>query len=367
MNEQRQQGDSVQELELLQSYKQQVYMIALLGGVLIFLLSWFLSAPEDIFIRVLYPVFAVILGILAVLLQFALLPFRKMEFLMLVTVGAMVMSRLAWHFYFTSSVEEQLLPLAGGHYWAVGLLIVAGFVVLDYKQGLIAGTIVLLTSILIAVTGSVRQMGEPGVSHETVVYLVRVHIFMTLFLGLTSMVTTLRAKFQDALTRAEVLEHWANTDMLTGLANRRSFDVFINQQMEGAERYGRNLSVIIADIDKFKDINDQFGHAIGDEVLKHISRVLKNLLRKADFAARWGGDEFIIVAPEVRGTDAAKLVQRCRDEIAGDDVQGITVTMTFGIAEYHSGDTVDALLARADNMLYQGKEQGRDCVVSEQM
>lgn len=355
------------ELEHLQCHKRRVYLLALTGGALIFMLSWDISAADDVFIRILYPVFAVVLLVLSGVMWRQVLSLEKMEIIMLTAVGLMVMARLVWHFYCAGPVDQQLLPLAGGHYWAIAILIVGGFVALDYKQGLTMGSIVLAASMLIAVSGIIWQMKENGldISHGSVVYLIRVHVFMGVLLGMVSVVTTMRAKFRDALTRADTLDRWANTDMLTGLANRRAMDVFLTQQIEEAERYGRQLSVIIADIDDFKDINDQSGHVAGDEAIRSIAGVFTKTLRKSDFVARWGGDEFIVVAPEASAEHSGRVVERCRGEMSRYSVYGHNLTMTFGIAEYRSGETVDNLLAKADAMLYKGKQLGKNRVMIE--
>ncbi len=344
------------QLERLQARKRRVYLIALVCGVFIFLLSWAVRDPGDVFIEIMYPIYALVLAAFFPLVWRGHLPLRQIEIPMLAIVGAMLFSRLAWHFHFAGPIDERLLVLAGGHYWAISGLAVAAFAIFDRKRGLITGGVIIGLSLILAATGIVSEsMGGDGVSLETLVYLLRIHVFLALLLVLTYAVTTMRDELHSALVRAEVMGQWANTDMLTGLANRRAAEQFLNQQAALASRYGRAFSVISADVDNFKPINDTYGHAKGDEVLAGIARVLAESVRESDFAARWGGDEFLLVAPDTSTASARQLMKRCREAIEQAPIWGIQIRMTFGAAEFRTGDSLDDVLSRADVQLYGGK------------
>ncbi len=255
--------------------------------------------------------------------------------------------------------------LAGGHYWSVGILIVAGFVMLDHKKGLAAGTLIIFISICIAATGIAADHQAGKISQQAVVYLVRIHLFLGLLLGLTAAATTLRDKFRDALARTTSLQELANTDLLTGLANRRAAEEFLKKQAYAAGRYARKVSVIIADVDFFKQINDNFGHAAGDKVLVEIAQTLKSAVRETDLVARWGGEEFLIIAPEISVQDAKALADRCRRAVAEKTVAGINITMSLGVSEFREGDSADKVLSRADTLLYKAKSSGRNLILTE--
>ncbi|WP_440997012.1 diguanylate cyclase [Arhodomonas sp. SL1] len=350
-------------VQRLEAGKRRVYGFALGFGVIIVVLSWLMRHPGDAFIAYLYPIFALVLAAMLPLLWWPRMPLRLLEGLMLGTLAAMVLARLAWHFHFSAPIDEQLLVLVGGHYWAVGALIVASFVVLDHKRGLLAGTVIVLVSALIAVAGVAGEWRVGEVSQESTFYLLRVHLFLGLLLVLTSAATAMRDELQRALLRADILDEWANTDMPTGLANRRAADRFLNQEVAAARRYRRPLSVLSLDIDHFKKVNDAYGHGTGDAVIEGVARRLEASVREPDLVARWGGEEFLIVAPEIPLDDAKRMAERCRRAIEEQPVAGVEVTVTIGVAELQPGEGIDAMLSRADAMLYEGKRTGRNRVV----
>ncbi|MBU6372842.1 MAG: PleD family two-component system response regulator [Alphaproteobacteria bacterium] len=162
----------------------------------------------------------------------------------------------------------------------------------------------------------------------------------------------------------------AVTDQLTGLSNRR----FLTTQLQGlvmrAARGGEPVSVILADIDHFKAINDTHGHDAGDEVLKALAARLSTSLRPADMACRFGGEEFVIIMPNTFADFAAMVAERLRRDVAAAPVaigggREIAVTASFGVAGVAAGDTAERLLKRADEALYRAKQAGRNRVVAE--
>ncbi|CAB3746184.1 GGDEF domain-containing protein [Paraburkholderia humisilvae] len=156
----------------------------------------------------------------------------------------------------------------------------------------------------------------------------------------------------------------ASTDPLTGLYNRLMLDKTLADEIARSDRYRTPLSLILFDVDHFKRINDSYGHPVGDKVLVHLSRFVPNLLRKNDFLARWGGEEFLVLVPGVSGSMAFQAADKLRDAI-GQDVFGEvgSVTCSFGVAEYEAGESAVELIARADGALYRAKANGRNQVV----
>jgi diguanylate cyclase (GGDEF)-like protein len=171
---------------------------------------------------------------------------------------------------------------------------------------------------------------------------------------------------QEERLRAERL---AQLDPLTGLNNRRAFYDKTSPLWSTAIRHSRATSVMLLDIDRFKEINDVYGHACGDRVLRAAADMLRSAVRAGDVLARWGGEEFIVFLPETDLGDAAALAERLRAAIAGMRIPHETgetsLTASFGVAQ-KGGDhaTLDALIAAADNCLYQSKQQGRNRVTS---
>lgn len=162
------------------------------------------------------------------------------------------------------------------------------------------------------------------------------------------------------------LEKQANTDTLTGLFNRRKAIEYMNEVVKTPEVYG-SFCICICDIDFFKKVNDNYGHDFGDEVLKKVSEILKEEVQGRNFAARWGGEEFLLLFPQSNGDEAYIKLEKIRRKIKdmrickGDLSVGIT--MTFGLAEYDFFHGLEATIKEADQKLYMGKERGRDIII----
>ncbi|KQQ60091.1 nucleotide cyclase [Pseudomonas sp. Leaf127] len=177
--------------------------------------------------------------------------------------------------------------------------------------------------------------------------------------GFLSDVTDMK-RVQDELRALSI------TDVLTGAYNRRYFQERLQVELRRNERYGSGLSVIMLDIDNFKRINDQHGHAVGDAVLQGVSRTLAQRLRSEDVFCRLGGEEFIILCPGIDGEQAWTLAISLWQRLRSQPIDRIgQVTASFGIASWRPGEGADALLLRADSGVYAAKQAGRDRVEPE--
>lgn len=353
------------ELNRLETYRRRTYLGVLTLTIAIIMLSWAFREQGDPFIAIAYPAFSAILALLGVAFWRKPPPLRTMEITLVAAVGTMILSRLAWHFTFSDPLNEHLLLLAGGHYWAVGILIVGGFITLGYRGGMITGIATFLFSGTLAAHEIFGCFQAAGDHCHNWVYLVRIHLFLAALLALTSAGTLLRDRTWSAFSRAETLQHWANTDPLCGLANRRGADQFLSSEAALADRYQRPLTIILIDIDEFKRINDDHGHEVGDAVICGFADILSNTVREVDLAARWGGDEFLVATPGVDLRSARHAAQRCRRAIERAPIAGVPITVTVGIAEYLPGKGVNDAICRADAMLYQAKAAGRNRVITE--
>ncbi len=159
----------------------------------------------------------------------------------------------------------------------------------------------------------------------------------------------------------------ARVDHLTGLLNRRGFTEEAEGEIKRMFRSGKAFSVVLADVDNFKQFNDRYGHSCGDHVLKRVGALLRERIRDVDRVARWGGEEFILLLPETETEGAAVLAEKLREAVAASlfefDGERLGITMTFGIAAHRKGEPLDACIARADTALYHGKERGRNKVM----
>lgn len=182
----------------------------------------------------------------------------------------------------------------------------------------------------------------------------------------------------------EMLEKLATRDTLTNLLNIRKFREILTSKIDtynkqGNREPGKFLSVMMIDADHFKYYNDTFGHQIGDEVIKGIGRILVSSVKKTDFVARYGGDEFIILFPEINYEDSLQACKRVKKSVIENlrikeiikEILGITnvkipkeheITLSIGMSRYRKGTTMDELINEADNALYMSKEAGRNCI-----
>lgn len=173
---------------------------------------------------------------------------------------------------------------------------------------------------------------------------------------------TLERKLKEQYEREKIL---SVTDYLTGIFNRQKLDEALDQEINRAGRYNSSFSVILLDLDRFKGVNDTYGHKVGDEVLIEVATVLQQHTRKTDIVGRWGGEEFMIICPKPDGQGGEKLAEKVREKIEQHSFSVVeNMTASFGVSHYHQSDQDRSVVERADNALYQAKEQGRNCVVA---
>jgi diguanylate cyclase len=175
-------------------------------------------------------------------------------------------------------------------------------------------------------------------------------------------------KLRASLAQARLSEL---RDPLTNLANRRHFDNMLTREIAEAEKSGTGLCLVMADLDHFKELNDRFGHVVGDDILKMFAEMLTRSFKGRDLPARFGGEEFTIILTDIDVTTAAHLVERVRNDLERAAMRIVsgkipigTITASFGVADYRSGDTPEQLISRADERLYAAKALGRNRVVA---
>jgi diguanylate cyclase (GGDEF)-like protein len=167
-----------------------------------------------------------------------------------------------------------------------------------------------------------------------------------------------------------IVERQALVDGLTGIANRRQCEDALSAEIARAERLGTPLTLVLADLDDFKAVNDAHGHAVGDDVLREFASVLKATVRESDLAGRWGGEEFLLLLPGTEAAGGAHLADRVRAGLGersflGRDGEVVSVTCSFGVAQHRGGDEERDLFAAADRALYRAKREGKNRVETE--
>jgi diguanylate cyclase (GGDEF)-like protein/PAS domain S-box-containing protein len=178
-----------------------------------------------------------------------------------------------------------------------------------------------------------------------------------------------RRNRSDLLSELEILRHEVLSDPLTKLGNRRYLDIVAASRFEAMEKGYGGFGLFMVDIDHFKQVNDTYGHTIGDEVLKMVSSTLTSAIRPLDAAVRWGGEEFILLCANVPEGKLAELAERIRFVVAESWLStkafgNIAVTVSVGATRAIAGETLASVIARADTALYRAKETGRNrCLV----
>ncbi|TDO84360.1 diguanylate cyclase (GGDEF)-like protein [Halanaerobium saccharolyticum] len=170
-------------------------------------------------------------------------------------------------------------------------------------------------------------------------------------------VESLRKELEEKTKEAE-------TDEMLGIYNRSKFNQELNREIDRAKRYNNSLSLIMIDIDYFKEFNDNFGHHVGDEILKKIVSIVREKIRKHDILARYGGDEFMLICPETELQEAEMLAERLNRAIDSYNCEhDNNLSCSFGVAEFKAGQNAkESLIKRVDQALYRAKDEGRNCV-----
>ena len=158
----------------------------------------------------------------------------------------------------------------------------------------------------------------------------------------------------------------ARTDLLLNCLNRRAFFETGKAMFSHCERQKNPLAIVMMDVDRFKVINDSYGHAFGDDVLVKMVDVIQDSIRDEDIFARYGGEEFVLLLPDTDEKEALMLLERLHANLRkvyfSCDIHNIKVTMSFGLAYHRAGSSLDSLLKESDVALYQAKADGRDCL-----
>ena len=236
---------------------------------------------------------------------------------------------------------------------------------LFYLTDLKTGTAVLLFCCLLAVV--VFQFPQlPVVTAEyTTDFKIRFFATLTFESIFCFVLEASRLKARNELMElARAHEHAARTDELTGLSNRRDMQHRLNEEYSRYRRSGHHFSVALIDLDLFKHINDDYGHDAGDEVLRRFSGLMQTVIRQTDVAARWGGEEFLILLPDTSLLQALTLAERLRSEVANAEFtfagKRLPITISAGICSIAKAGSVNELLKQADIHLYNAKEDGRN-------
>lgn len=232
-----------------------------------------------------------------------------------------------------------------GALWAFPAVMLFQFVASRWAANVINGLLVIMVTIL-----SYQHLG-PSITVRLFATLILTMIFTNIFLGIV-------LRLQERLRMLGI------TDALTGAYNRRHMDREVGEAVERHKRYGTHASLLLVDIDHFKRINDEAGHGVGDRVLKEIAGLMQRSLRKLDLVFRIGGEEFLVLLPDIKQAGALEVAEKLRREVAEAAlVPGRQVSISVGVGEIAAGEDLDQWMRRIDRALYAAKDAGRDRVV----
>ena len=204
----------------------------------------------------------------------------------------------------------------------------------------------------------VEQLEEKAIRQILYALLINLAVCAAITLIVLSLTNLTIASYQKRL------EKLAITDKLTGIYNRQAFDLVIHPIIKDIHRKNFALSLILIDIDHFKNINDEFGHMAGDAVINHIVKICQTAIRESDLLCRWGGEEFLILLKECSLDDAYDISEKIRITIQDSptvyEKKQIFSTISLGVGQYHLPETEDSFIARVDMLLYKAKQNGRN-------
>ncbi|WP_448060003.1 GGDEF domain-containing protein [Cellulomonas hominis] len=354
--------------QTLSLVRRMLLVCLVLGGVSV-LVVLILRGPQDRVIRYGFPVLLVAITV------FAWVVVRRPRVVIVFSRSLLTVLVVSW--LALMDYRLQLPPAQGGGWNALfptvfmglALFVVIGYLVYPTRVALLHAVVITGAALTVGTVG--LRLGPPeGSGH--LVDLVRYGVYL---LVLTGMVYVLSRTKEHAALAFRVAEHaeaeartlreLAHRDALTGLANRRRLVDELGFQ-SALVNAGQDVSVVYLDLDRFKTVNDEQGHTVGDEVLRAVAAAALREVGPADLVARLGGEEFVVVAPGMSLSRAAVLAEQLRHAIpvATEIAVGTAVTASFGVAAMQPGEEPHELLARVDALMYSAKRAGRDAVVA---
>ena len=353
-------GDTMHQL----SRRRTVYLIAIGLGLPLLLFSWWSQQGSDPFMRYLFPLLGAYLVWAFVTLWHDTSSVQRVEKSTFWVLSALWLGILTLSLYSGQAFETPWAQLVSTVMFNLFVLMVLSHLVFATRTGLRVNLALLGVSTLVGL-GRLLPNALRGVHQQELVWFIQFEIALAVLLGFVYVLAKSKDDYLEAELQARELSLIAYKDVLTGKPNRRHLEGELATQLKVSERYGRPLSLISFDLDCFKAINDTYGHAVGDEVLVTVAHLVEPLLRGSDTFGRWGGEEFLVITPEIDLEDAAALAERLRVAVeAAAYPHDVPVMASFGVVTRTGGMSAGELLETADRRLYAAKQGGRNRVVS---
>ena len=324
--------------------KRKIYLVIFPILFIINFTYWLFSLYVDNFLEQALPPLCLLILIVWVLIYFKRL-MRTCEILSLALFGLYHICKV---YFLTSELEIGMINVYA--FWSP-IYFIFIFLVLERKRALGFSIFILLISVVIGIFHS----DNPRANDTLIQYYLSTMIYILILFYFK--------KVTLAYIESDMLKKKAYYDYLTGIANRRSVDTWLKNEVNRCHQTNHIISVIYFDIDYFKQVNDEYGHDIGDHVLKEFSSLVKSTIRPSDLFGRWGGEEFIIISTNQSLTGATQFAERLRKTIESHSFRYVDhVTSSFGVASYEPNDVPKTIINRADQALYRAKNNGRNKV-----
>lgn len=342
-------------------FRYYLYSLCILIGVPKMMIVWTYIKDVDSFARFAYPFLAVhCLWALSALVK-AKRSLQTVERVTLIVLGIVWLSR---------AVNLVFMPSSVGLGEAVQAIYLSYILFCLLAYLMFNNATALKFSISIFIISLSISLSEISLSNfeKSYVESLQFQAYLAVIIGVIHALSYVKTELSESRAKTDMLELIAYKDSLTGLNNRRRVYDALKDNLVAAERYERPLSIILLDIDHFKNINDTHGHDVGDLVLKEFANLLSPHLRKTDVLGRWGGEEFLIVCQETPLEEVTRLANRLCKIVASHSFPEVEhVTASFGAVSYSAGLNSEDMLKSADVLLYEAKNAGRNQVKSQQL
>ncbi|MEX1071089.1 MAG: GGDEF domain-containing protein [Anaerolineales bacterium] len=357
---------STEAVKSLHSLKRRVYLIGVGASLLAVLVSWAFKVYAGAFFtpidKVILPALAALLAGLFIVLRRSTITPAWWEWVLFCggTIGL-----LGWLAELTLLPDNQNLDRLEGLinllYWFPVIYMLA-FLAFENRRRMLTASISFFSlALLLGLVDGFLDWRADGVA-EVLFILTPFYLANIVYILILSVAVGFNEQFVRMRTLAETMTGQANTDMLVQIPNRRELENTLAREINRTARHKQPLSVITFDLDNMKEVNDTFGHQAGDSLLQETARIVQEELRLSDLLGRWGGDEFLIIAPSTDSLQAGELAGRLRMAIASSQPNRIGYTASFGVAELTPHEDIVLLLKRADEALYKAKQGGKDQV-----
>jgi diguanylate cyclase (GGDEF)-like protein len=346
----------------IESAKRVVFLIGTPVGILSILAVWGIGLKQDeitISNMFLLPLLALVFLILTVLLWRQVIHLHTFELTIYGLVLAFALCEFASNIISITFLNGSFNP--NFTLW-LPFVYILSFLVLSTNLALLFSALFFLATLIFGLAACLHFLLDGSIfPHFTL--LLQIYFAGAFYITVLYLVSRIKERYISEHRLARDMSKLAMTDSLTQVDNRRLLTQLLLEEVTRAERHVLPLSVILLDLDKFKNINDTFGHNAGDEVLQAVAGQLRPAIRTSDPFGRWGGDEFLVLATNTDGKQAVELAGRLRDTLEKFHFPRVgQVTASFGVSTYQRGDSPETLIRRADMGLYKAKSNGRNRV-----